>query len=134
MRLYTADMWHKVGGGVGKGAAKANPFEAAKSNAASAKKTAGAAGAGAGGVTLDAMMAPSTTALSPYLKFGCVSVRTFYHELHEVLNSPELRSKHTKPPESLEAGWCDDWLKPWDYPRPFSSQRSHLLADVCWYQ
>jgi len=57
-----------------------------KANATAAKKTGGAAGAGAGVVTIDAgaLMAPSTTALSPYLKFGCVSMRTFYHELHTV--------------------------------------------------
>lgn len=40
---------------------------------------------------------PSTTVLSPYLKFGCLSARYFYHKLKEVIgNSP-----HTKPPVSL---------------------------------
>lgn len=40
---------------------------------------------------------PSTTVLSPYLKFGCLSVRFFYHKLRETIgNSP-----HTKPPVSL---------------------------------
>lgn len=40
---------------------------------------------------------PSTTVLSPYLKFGCLSPRLFYHELKNVLNT----RKHTKPPVSL---------------------------------
>lgn len=40
---------------------------------------------------------PSTTVLSPYLKFGCLSVRTFYHKLKEVIGS----SPHSKPPVSL---------------------------------
>lgn len=40
---------------------------------------------------------PSTTVLSPYLKFGCLSARFFYHKLRETIgNSP-----HTKPPVSL---------------------------------
>lgn len=40
---------------------------------------------------------PSTTVLSPYLKFGCLSARLFYHKLKETIgNSP-----HTKPPVSL---------------------------------
>lgn len=40
---------------------------------------------------------PSTTVLSPYIKFGCVSVRTFYHEIKEV----QRGKKHTEPPVSL---------------------------------
>jgi len=47
------------------------------------------------------LMAPGTTALSPYMKFGCVSARTFYHELHAVYTGA-LKGKHSKPPESLE--------------------------------
>ena len=27
---------------------------------------------------------PSTTVLSPYLKFGCLSARLFYHELADI--------------------------------------------------
>ncbi len=40
---------------------------------------------------------PSTTLLSPYLKFGCLSARTFYRRLHEVYKG----KKHTLPPVSL---------------------------------
>ncbi|CAE8634727.1 unnamed protein product [Polarella glacialis] len=40
---------------------------------------------------------PSTTVLSPYLKFGCVSVRQFYHGVQKVCAG----KKHTPPPESL---------------------------------
>jgi hypothetical protein len=29
-------------------------------------------------------LSPSTTVLSPYLKFGCVSARTFYYKLQEI--------------------------------------------------
>jgi len=47
----------------------------------------------------DVFMTPSTTALSPYMKFGCVSPRVFYHELNGVL--AELGGKHSKPPVSL---------------------------------
>ncbi|EGD83498.1 DNA photolyase [Salpingoeca rosetta] len=41
---------------------------------------------------------PSTTGLSPYLKFGCLSPRLFYHELARVY--AEYRD-HAKPPVSL---------------------------------
>ncbi|CAJ1450926.1 unnamed protein product [Effrenium voratum] len=40
---------------------------------------------------------PDTTVLSPYLKFGCVSIREFYHGLLKVCAG----SSHSKPPESL---------------------------------
>jgi len=43
---------------------------------------------------------PSTTVLSPYLKFGCVSPRFFYLELKKVLTT--RGGNHTKPPVSLE--------------------------------
>jgi len=42
---------------------------------------------------------PSTTVLSPYLKFGNLSIRLFYEKLMEIYR---LRKNHTKPPESLE--------------------------------
>ncbi|XP_060079339.1 cryptochrome-1-like [Ylistrum balloti] len=42
---------------------------------------------------------PSTTVLSPYLKFGCLSARTMYHRLHEIYKQ---NKKHTAPPVSLE--------------------------------
>lgn len=41
---------------------------------------------------------PDTTVLSPYLKFGCVSPRTFYTELLKVYASVK---NYTKPPVSL---------------------------------
>eukprot|EP00638_Chattonella_subsalsa_P000746 CAMPEP_0117762888 /NCGR_PEP_ID=MMETSP0947-20121206/18262_1 /TAXON_ID=44440 /ORGANISM="Chattonella subsalsa, Strain CCMP2191" /LENGTH=540 /DNA_ID=CAMNT_0005584393 /DNA_START=199 /DNA_END=1821 /DNA_ORIENTATION=- len=41
---------------------------------------------------------PSTTVLSPYLKFGCLSPRLFYHRLQEVYDSAP---KHASPPVSL---------------------------------
>ena len=40
---------------------------------------------------------PSTTVLSPYLKFGCVSPRDFYWRLHEI----NKKGKHSQPPVSL---------------------------------
>ncbi|XP_078333232.1 cryptochrome-2-like isoform X2 [Crassostrea virginica] len=40
---------------------------------------------------------PSTTVLSPYLKFGCLSPRLFYYKLQEVYS----KAKHTSPPVSL---------------------------------
>jgi len=40
---------------------------------------------------------PETTVLSPYLKFGCVSIRSFYHGLQKVCKG----KTHSKPPESL---------------------------------
>ncbi|XP_022247971.1 cryptochrome-2-like isoform X1 [Limulus polyphemus] len=43
---------------------------------------------------------PSTTVLSPYLKFGCLSVRTFYYRLLDVYN--KYTGNCTKPPVSLE--------------------------------
>jgi cryptochrome len=43
---------------------------------------------------------PATTVLSPYLKFGCLSPRLFYHELKAVEN--QAKGPTTKPPVSLE--------------------------------
>ncbi|XP_037072142.1 LOW QUALITY PROTEIN: cryptochrome-2-like [Pollicipes pollicipes] len=43
-------------------------------------------------------LAPSTTVLSPYLKFGCVSARLFYHRLAAVYRAG---GTHTQPPVSL---------------------------------
>ncbi|XP_045176201.2 cryptochrome-1-like isoform X2 [Mercenaria mercenaria] len=40
---------------------------------------------------------PSTTVLSPYLKFGCLSARMFYHRVNEVYKG----KKHSQPPTSL---------------------------------
>lgn len=40
---------------------------------------------------------PATTVLSPYLKFGCLSPRTFYHAITDVYTG----GPHTDPPESL---------------------------------
>ena len=42
---------------------------------------------------------PSTTVLSPYLKYGCLSARTFYWRLIDVYSG----AKHSKPPVSLMA-------------------------------
>lgn len=41
---------------------------------------------------------PSTTVLSPYLKFGCLSSRLFYQKLKDVYKG----CKHSQPPVSLE--------------------------------
>lgn len=46
-----------------------------------------------------AFLKPATTALSPYLKFGCLSSRLFYQRLQEVYRKAK---KYTKPPVSLE--------------------------------
>ena len=40
---------------------------------------------------------PATTVLSPYLKFGCLSPRTFYWRLEEIIK----KGKHSQPPVSL---------------------------------
>lgn len=40
---------------------------------------------------------PSTTVLSPYLKFGCLSSRLFYQRLKQTIGT----AKHSKPPVSL---------------------------------
>nr|CAD7394651.1 unnamed protein product [Timema cristinae] len=40
---------------------------------------------------------PSTTVLSPYLKFGCLSIRTLYHQLKQTIGN----ASHSKPPVSL---------------------------------
>lgn len=41
---------------------------------------------------------PTTTTLSPYLKFGCLSSRLFYQKIKEVYKG----RKHSQPPTSLE--------------------------------
>uniref|UniRef100_A0A8C0AYR1 Photolyase/cryptochrome alpha/beta domain-containing protein n=1 Tax=Buteo japonicus TaxID=224669 RepID=A0A8C0AYR1_9AVES len=43
-------------------------------------------------------LSPSTTVLSPYLKFGCLSVRTFWWWLDEVYQG---QREHSQPPVSL---------------------------------
>lgn len=43
-------------------------------------------------------LAPSTTVLSPYISFGCLSSRLFHSKLQEILKK---RSAHSKPPVSL---------------------------------
>ncbi|KAG8568157.1 hypothetical protein GDO81_013907 [Engystomops pustulosus] len=42
-------------------------------------------------------LTPSTTVLSPYMKFGCLSTRTFYWRLAEIYHG----KKHSSPPVSL---------------------------------
>jgi len=42
---------------------------------------------------------PSTTVLSPYLKFGCLSPRLFWHRLHDTL--AQFKGKKSQPPTSL---------------------------------
>lgn len=42
---------------------------------------------------------PSTTVLSPYLKFGCLSPRLFWHRLHETLG--RFGGQKSQPPVSL---------------------------------
>jgi len=50
-----------------------------------------------------ALLAPSTTVLSPYLKFGCVSPREVHHRVQESLARARKRGlKPTEPPVSLE--------------------------------
>lgn len=41
---------------------------------------------------------PSTTVLSPYITWGCLSSRLFFHKLNDVLR---LAKKHSQPPVSL---------------------------------
>ncbi len=45
--------------------------------------------------TIPNSLSPSTTVLSPYLKFGCVSARTFWHGLHQISHQV------SQPPTSL---------------------------------
>lgn len=44
--------------------------------------------------------APCTTVLSPYMKFGCLSARTFYHAIQDAYKKG---GSHSEPPESLLA-------------------------------
>ena len=43
---------------------------------------------------------PDTTALSPYIKFGALSVRTFFWKVKDIY--AKRRGNHSQPPESLE--------------------------------
>jgi cryptochrome len=49
--------------------------------------------------TAPTALVPETTCLSPYLKFGTLSVRRFWHDLHAVLRGASGRSQ---PPVSLD--------------------------------
>eukprot|EP00127_Corallochytrium_limacisporum_P004338 Clim_evm21s158 gene=Clim_evmTU21s158 len=42
---------------------------------------------------------PDTTQLSPYVKFGCLSARKFWHEVQKVYD--KYKGKHAQPPGSL---------------------------------
>merc|ERR1711865_81394 len=44
-------------------------------------------------------LTPSTSTLSPYLKFGCLSASRFYHEVLKVYKA--ANGKHTQPPVSM---------------------------------
>jgi len=44
-------------------------------------------------------LTPDTTALSPHLKFGSLSVRTFYWAIQSIYD--QYKGKHSTPPESL---------------------------------
>ncbi|KAJ9104277.1 hypothetical protein QFC20_004559 [Naganishia adeliensis] len=64
---------------------------------------------------------PSTTQLSPYLKFGCLSVREFYWRAREVIEGyvPRKGEKVTKEPENLigqlefrEMYYCAEFATP----------------------
>lgn len=58
---------------------------------------------------------PSTTLLSPYLKFGCMSVRRFYWDAQDVCERYAKENKGaslTKEPENL-AGQVSGFLHPW---------------------
>ncbi len=44
---------------------------------------------------------PSTTVLSPYLKFGCLSARTFWHALQRIYEKCDTKAR-SKPPVSLD--------------------------------
>ncbi|XP_026293221.2 cryptochrome-2 [Frankliniella occidentalis] len=48
--------------------------------------------------TIPNSLSPSTTVLSPYIRFGCVSSRLTYHKINEIL---KVYKKHSKPPVSL---------------------------------
>jgi len=58
--------------------------------------------------TLPCAIEPDTTALSPYLKFGCVSARTFYWDVQGVIAG----KAHSKPPTSLigQLLWRDFYI------------------------
>jgi cryptochrome len=45
-------------------------------------------------------MTPSTTTLSPYLKFGCISPRHVWHAIQNIINANK-RTPVSQPPESL---------------------------------
>lgn len=42
---------------------------------------------------------PDTTALSPYLKFGCLSSRTLFWKIQDIYS--QTKGNHSRPPESL---------------------------------
>jgi cryptochrome len=72
-----------------------SPFEIAARDAGSKNDATNTA------ANSDMLMTPSTTALSPYMKFGCVSPRVFYHELNAVLAKFEGKGQPSQPPVSL---------------------------------
>ena len=71
----------------------------AKAAKGKAKASDAAAAASPAAVSPSALLTPSTTALSPYLKFGCVSPRRFASQLRAVYAATP--GGHTAPPVSL---------------------------------
>lgn len=49
--------------------------------------------------TIPTSIKPDTTSLSPYLRFGCLSVKVFYKELMDIYKE---YPNHSQPPTSLE--------------------------------
>ena len=51
-------------------------------------------------MTVPTSLKPDTTVMSPYLKFGSVSSRTFFWAIQDIYDAK--KGNYTKPPESLQ--------------------------------
>ena len=78
-------------------------------------------------------LTPHTTALSPYLKFGCLSVRHFYEELQKLIKANG--GKCTTPPESLlgQLYWREFFYsKSYTVPNFHKMEGSLLCRQITW--
>lgn len=78
-------------------------------------------------------LTPHTTALSPYLKFGCLSIRLFYEELQKLIKANG--GKCTTPPESLlgQLYWREFFYsKSYTVPNFHKMEGSTLCRQITW--
>ena len=78
--------------------------------------------------TIPTSLEPDTTGLSAYLKFGCISSRTFFWDVQNVYTA--ARGHHSRPPESLHGQlFFREWFYLCAYKTPHFDKM--ILNPIC---